>query len=60
MEMKEYRVKLIMSEESVIRAETEEAAIKEAKEKFGCDYYIDDVEVTELQETPGIAKRRNR
>jgi len=42
--MPEYRVKLIMSEEYIIKAKSKEKAEQEAKEKFGCDYYIDSVE----------------
>lgn len=45
--MTEYKVKLIMSEEYIINAETKEYAEKEARERFGCDYYIDSVEVTD-------------
>lgn len=44
-----YHVKLIMSEEYVIEAESKEEAEKEARGKFGCDYYIDEVEVTEIK-----------
>ena len=43
--MKEFHVKLIMSDEFTITAEAKEEAIKVAKDKFGCDCYIDDVEV---------------
>ena len=45
-----YKVKLIMSEEYFIEAESPEEAEKEAREKWGADYYIDDVEVTKLKE----------
>lgn len=47
--MKEYSVKLFMSEEYTINAESKQEAEKEAMEKFGCDYYIDSVEVTEVK-----------
>ena len=45
--MKEYKVKLIMSEEYTICAHSPEEAEQKARNKFGCDYYIDDVKVTE-------------
>ena len=47
--MAEYKVKLIMSEEYTINAESKEEAEKEAREKFGCNYYIDSVEITEIK-----------
>ena len=43
--MAKYRVKLIMSDESVVDANSKEEAEQKARENFGCDYYIDDVEV---------------
>lgn len=43
--MKTYKVKLIMSEEYYIEAESKEDAEKKARAKFGSDYYIDDVEI---------------
>ena len=46
--MKKYHVKLIMSEEYYIEAENEKEAERQARERFGCDYYIDDVEVKEI------------
>ena len=46
--MAEYRVELIMSDEYIINAESEEEAEKKAREQFGNDYLIDDVEVTEI------------
>jgi hypothetical protein len=46
--MAEYKVKLIMSEEYIIEAETEEEAEEIARAKFGNDYLIDDVEVKEI------------
>ena len=42
--MAEYKVKLIMSEEYTINAKSKEEAEQRAREKFGCDYYIDNVE----------------
>lgn len=42
--MAEYRVKLLMSEEYIINAKSEKEAEQQAREKFGCDYYIDSVE----------------
>lgn len=47
--MKKYFVKLIMSEKYVIEARTKEDAEKQVREKFGCDYYIDDVKVSEIK-----------
>lgn len=46
--MAEYKVKLIMSEEYIVEAETEEEAEEIARAKFGNDYLIDDVKVTEI------------
>lgn len=46
--MVKYKVKLIMSDEFIINAESEEEAEKKAREKFGCDYYIDDVIVSKI------------
>ena len=46
--MAEYRVKLIMSEEYTINANSVEEAEKLAREKFGCDYYIDNVKITKI------------
>lgn len=43
--MKTYKVKLIMSEEYHIKAESKEVAAMVARAKFGSDYYIDDVEI---------------
>lgn len=47
--MAEYKVELIMSEEYTINAGSEEEAEQKAREKFGCDYYIDSVKVTEIK-----------
>ena len=47
--MNTYKVKLIMSEEYIITADSEEEAEKEARDTFGCNYYIDDVEITEMK-----------
>lgn len=44
----DYKVKLNMSEEYTIRAESEERAEAIARDQFGCNYYIDSVEVNEL------------
>ena len=46
-DMKEYKVKLNMSEEYNIEANSKEEAEKIARDKFGNDYLIDDVEVKE-------------
>lgn len=46
--MAEYKVKLIMSDEFIVSAKSKEEAERKAREKFGCDYYIDDVEVTKI------------
>lgn len=48
--MAQYKVKLVMSEEYTVIAETKEEAEKVARDNFGCDYYIDSVEVEELEE----------
>ena len=45
--MAEYKVKLNMSEEYTIEANSKEEAEKIARDKFGNDYLIDDVEVKE-------------
>lgn len=47
--MNKYHVKLIMSDEYDIEAETPEQAEKIARDRFGCNYFIDDIEV-ELEE----------
>lgn len=46
--MAEYKVKLNMSEEYTIEANSKEEAEKIARDKFGNDYLIDDVEVKEI------------
>ena len=46
--MAQYKVKLIMSEEYIINAESEAEAEEKARDDFGCNYYIDEVEVTEI------------
>lgn len=46
--MAEYKVKLIMSEEYTIEADNPEEAEAVARDKFGNNYLIDDVEVTEI------------
>lgn len=48
--MVKYIVKLIMSEKYTINAESKEDTEKEAREKIGCNYYIDNVEVTEVKQ----------
>ncbi len=48
--MAEYKVKLIMSDEYFIEAESKEEAEKKARGQFGNDYLIDDVEVTEIKQ----------
>lgn len=53
---KVYHVKLIMSEEYIINADSEEEAEKEARDTFGCNYYIDEVEVTERKKIWMIEK----
>ena len=45
--MAEYKVKLNMSEEYTIEANSKEEAEKIARDKFVNDYLIDDVEVKE-------------
>ena len=47
--MKEYKVKLIMSEEYIINASSSEEAEQKARNKFGCDYYIDEIEIMEIK-----------
>ena len=44
---KKYHVKLVMSEEYFLKASNSEEAEKIARDRFGCDYYIDEVIVTE-------------
>lgn len=46
--MAKYKVKLIMSDEFIINAESEEDAGRKAIEQFGYSYLVDDVEVTEI------------
>ena len=46
--MAEYEVKLIMSDIYVVNAESEEEAEKKAREKFGNDYLIDEMEIKSL------------
>ena len=47
--MTEYKVKLNMSEEYTIEANSKEEAEKIAIDKFGNDYLIDDVIITEME-----------
>ena len=46
--MTEYKVKLNMSEEYTVEANNKEEAERKAREKFGNNYLIDDVKVTEI------------
>jgi len=46
-EKKTYDVKLLMSDEYFIEASSPEEAEKIARDKFGCNYFIDEVIVTE-------------
>jgi hypothetical protein len=48
--MKTFNVKLVMSEEYTIEADNKNDAEQIAKEKFGGNYLIDDVIVTERKE----------
>ena len=41
-----YKIKLIMSDEMYIDADSVDDAKQIAMDKFGCSYYIDDVKVT--------------
>lgn len=43
--MNKYHVKLVMSDEYDIEAATPEQAEQIARDRFGCNYFIDDVEV---------------
>lgn len=54
--MERYAVKLIMSDVFIINAESKEEAEKQAREKFGCDYYIDDVEIITLKPITDMRK----
>ena len=44
-----YKVKLVMSDEYVVKAHSKEEAEKLARDKFGNDYLIDDVIITEME-----------
>ena len=46
--MKRYKVTLIMSEDYIIEANNPEDAEAVARDKFGNNYLIDDVEVEEI------------
>ena len=52
--MTEYKVKLNMSEEYTVEANNKEEAEEIAREKFGSDYLIDDVKVTEISKKKEI------
>ena len=58
----DYKVKLNMSEEYTVRAESKEHAESIARDKLGFDYYIDSVEVNELGKefAKNCEKLRNR
>ena len=44
-----YKVKLVMSDEYTIEAHSKEEAEQIAREKFGNNYLIDDVIITEME-----------
>ena len=44
-----YKVKLVMSDEYTIEAQSKEEAEQIARDKFGNDYLIDDVIITEME-----------
>ena len=44
-----YKVKLVMSDEYIIEAHSKEEAEKLARDKFGNDYLIDVVIITEME-----------
>ena len=44
-----YKVKLVMSDEYTIEAHSKEEAEQIARDKFGNDYLIDDVIITEME-----------
>ena len=46
--MSKYKVKLIMSDEFLIDAESEEEAGRKAIGQFGYSYLVDDLEVMEI------------
>lgn len=48
-ENKTYNVKLVMSDEYIIHADTPEKAEEIARDMFGCNYLIDEVVVSEEQ-----------
>ena len=48
--MKKYRVELICSDIMYVDAEDAEEAVRLARDKFGNDYLIDEVHVTEKAE----------
>ena len=45
-----YKVKLVMSDEYIIEAHSKEEAEQIARDKFGNDYLIDDVIITEMED----------
>ena len=44
-----YKVKLVMSDEYVVKAHSKEEAEQIARDKFGSDYLIDVVIITEME-----------
>ena len=50
---RDYHVKLIMSDEYFVKAKSPEEAKDIAVGKFGSDYYVDSVEVTEIRKGEG-------
>ena len=44
-----YKVKLVMSDEYIIEAHSKEEAEKLARDKFGNDYLVDVVIITEME-----------
>ena len=44
-----YKVKLVMSDEYTIEAQSKEEAEQIVRDKFGNDYLIDDVIITEME-----------
>lgn len=45
---KKYKVKLIMSDEYIIEAHNPEEAERIARDRFGCDYLIDETVIEEI------------
>ena len=53
---KTYRVKFVMSDEFMVKASNPEEAERLARDKFGCDYLIDEVVIEEYEEPVCICK----